>query len=144
MFSSTQITKLIHNAAFDLGFLNAELQRLGRARLSADRVVDTLALARSKFPGAQASLDALCRRFEIDNTMRTLHGALLDCELLAAVYLELKGGRQPGLELAAEKAGAAAARDRAADERPARPPDHRRPGRGRVSGFGSFGAAGAP
>jgi len=86
---------VIHNAGFDLRFLNAELARLGRPALQASRAIDTVQLARSKFPGAQASLDALCRRFGIDNSARTLHGALLDCELLAEVYLELIGGRQP-------------------------------------------------
>ncbi len=96
---------VIHNAEFDLGFLNAELEALGRPAIPLSRAVDTLAIARRKFPGAQASLDALCRRFEIDNSGRTVHGALLDAELLAAVYLELIGGRQPGFELAA--AGAA-------------------------------------
>ncbi len=96
---------VIHNAEFDLGFLNAELKALGRPAIPLNRAVDTLAIARRKFPGAQASLDALCRRFEIDNSGRTVHGALLDAELLAAVYLELIGGRQPGFELGA--AGAA-------------------------------------
>jgi len=88
-----------HNAAFDVGFVNAELERLGFAILSTDRSIDTVALARRKFPGAQASLDALCRRFQIDTTHRTKHGALLDAELLAQVYLELVGGREPGLSL---------------------------------------------
>ena len=91
---------VIHNAEFDLRFLNAELKRLDRPSL-ANRAIDTVALARRKFPGAQVNLDALCRRFEIDNSARTFHGALLDCELLAEVYLELSGGRQPGLDLAA-------------------------------------------
>src|SRR5262249_51999611 len=81
-------------AEFDLKFVNHELRRLGRSPLAALHE-DTLALARRRFPGAQASLDALCRRFEIDLSARTKHGALLDCELLAAVYLELIGGRQP-------------------------------------------------
>ena len=92
---------IIHNAAFDLGFLNAELDRLKRAPIPASRAVDTVALARRTFPGSPASLDALCRRFEIDTSARTLHGALLDAGLLADVYLELIGGRQPGLSLAA-------------------------------------------
>ncbi len=90
---------VIHNAEFDTRFLNAELARLHRPSL-AHRIVDTLMLARRKFPGAQASLDALCRRFAIDNSARTRHGALLDAELLAEVYLELVGGRQAGLDLA--------------------------------------------
>ena len=94
---------VIHNASFDIGFLNAELERVGRPALAPASVVDTVKLARQRFPGAQASLDALCRRFEIDNSARELHGALLDCELLAEVYLELRGGRQPGLELDAAR-----------------------------------------
>jgi DNA polymerase-3 subunit epsilon len=95
---------IIHNARFDMGFINMELHRLGRDDIPMDEVVDTLKIARQRFPGAQASLDALCRRFEIDNSHRDLHGALVDASLLASVYLELIGGRQPGLELA-ENAG---------------------------------------
>ncbi len=95
---------IIHNARFDMGFINMELHRLGRDDIPTDGVVDTLQMARRRFPGAQASLDALCRRFEIDNSHRGLHGALVDADLLASVYLELIGGRQPGLELT-EKAG---------------------------------------
>lgn len=91
---------VIHNAEFDMKFLNAELKTLGLAALPRSRAIDTLALARRRFPGAQASLDALCRRYDIDNAGRTLHGALLDSTLLAEVYLELIGGRQPGLTLA--------------------------------------------
>jgi DNA polymerase-3 subunit epsilon len=90
---------VIHNAEFDLGFINAELKRVGREPLPAERALDTVQLARRKFPGAQASLDALCRRFGIDNSARDRHGALLDAELLADVYLELAGGRQGGLDL---------------------------------------------
>jgi len=90
---------VIHNASFDLGFLNSELERIGLPILRLARTIDTLALARHKFPGAPASLDSLCRRFEIDNTERDLHGALLDAQLLAEVYLELLGGRQPDLVL---------------------------------------------
>jgi DNA polymerase III subunit epsilon len=88
---------VIHNAEFDLAFLNAELARLKRTPLDCG-FVDTLGLARVRFPGAPASLDALCRRFGIDLSMRGVHGAELDCGLLAAVYLELLGGRQPGLD----------------------------------------------
>ena len=88
---------VIHNAAFDMKFLNAELGWLNRPLLPMDQSLDTLAIARKKFPGSPASLDALCRRFGIDNSNRTLHGALLDSEILAEVYLELIGGRQPDL-----------------------------------------------
>lgn len=90
---------VIHNAAFDMKFLNAELGWLGLPQLPWEQAIDTLAIARTKFPGAPASLDALCRRFAIDNSSRTLHGALLDSEILAEVYLELIGGRQPGFGL---------------------------------------------
>ncbi|TAN75434.1 MAG: DNA polymerase III subunit epsilon [Magnetospirillum sp.] len=90
---------VIHNAEFDMRFINAELARLGFPTLPMSRSIDTVAMARKRFPGAQANLDALCRRFEIDNAHRTRHGALLDSELLAEVYLQLIGGRQPGLEL---------------------------------------------
>ncbi len=92
---------IIHNAGFDLTFLNAELSRAGRPPLPPGIAVDTLELARRKFPGAQASLEALCRRFAIDLSARVKHGALIDAELLAQVYLELVGGRQPGLALIA-------------------------------------------
>ncbi len=95
---------VIHNAEFDMRFINAELDRLGKDELPMSRAVDTVRMAREKFPGAPASLDALCRRFNIDNSSRSLHGALLDAQLLAEVYLELIGGRQPGLELKAERA----------------------------------------
>ncbi len=90
-------TLVIHNASFDMKFLNKELQLLGRPPIPMDRALDTVALARRKYPGAQVSLDALCRRFEIDNSNRSLHGALIDADLLASVYLELIGGRQPDL-----------------------------------------------
>jgi DNA polymerase-3 subunit epsilon len=93
---------VIHNAAFDMKFLNAELKWLGLPLIPFDRAIDTLAIARQKFPGSPASLDALCRRFSIDNSARTLHGALLDSEILAEVYLELIGGRQPDLVLSVE------------------------------------------
>ena len=90
---------VIHNAAFDMKFINAELSWLKRPTLPLERAIDTLAIARQKFPGSPASLDALCRRFAIDNAGRTLHGALLDSEILTEVYLELIGGRQPDLML---------------------------------------------
>jgi DNA polymerase-3 subunit epsilon len=93
-------TLVIHNAAFDLGFVNAELSRVSRPALG-NAFIDTVSLARRKFPGQRNSLDALCERFGIDNTHRTKHGALLDAELLAEVYVELNGGRQRGLDLAA-------------------------------------------
>ncbi|MFT6121192.1 MAG: DNA polymerase-3 subunit epsilon [Yoonia sp.] len=93
---------VIHNAAFDMKFLNAELGWLNRPLLPMDQALDTLAIARRKFPGSPASLDALCRRFGIDNSSRMLHGALLDSEILAEVYLELIGGRQPDFALAAD------------------------------------------
>ena len=91
-----------HNAGFDFGFLNNELALCGRESISLDRMVDTVAIARKKHPGAKASLDALCTRYGIDRSHRVKHGALLDAELLAQVYLELLGGRQIGLVLDAE------------------------------------------
>ena len=91
-----------HNAGFDFGFLNFELERCGRQTVSMHRMVDTLALARSKHPGAKHSLDALCMRFGIDRSHRVKHGALLDAQLLAQVYVELTGGRQIGLGLVAD------------------------------------------
>jgi DNA polymerase-3 subunit epsilon len=116
---------VIHNAEFDVKFLNWELKNAGLPPLSMERTVDTVKLARQRYPGAQASLDALCRRFEIDNSMRTLHGALLDCELLAEVYLELMGGRQPDFALdAGRRAGAAGA---TAERRQREPRPHAAP-----------------
>jgi DNA polymerase-3 subunit epsilon len=124
---------IIHNAEFDLKFLNAELKRLGRPPLACV-VADTLTLARRRFPGAPASLDALCRRFEIDLSARTLHGAKLDCELLAAVYLELIGGRQPGLELVATATAAALA----PIDRPVRPPRPHAPSEAELAAHAAF------
>lgn len=114
-----------HNAGFDFGFLNFELERCGRSLVSMHRMVDTLQLARSKHPGAKHSLDALCMRFGIDRSHRVKHGALLDAQLLAQVYVELTGGRQIGLGLVAE-AGVVAVQKSAQpvtirEPRPARP-----------------------
>lgn len=108
---------VIHNAAFDMKFINAELGWLKLPAIPFDRAVDTLAIARRKFPGSPASLDALCRRFGIDNSARTLHGALLDSEILAEVYLELIGGKQPDFSLSVSPSGADAGRT-ASDWRP--------------------------
>tara|TARA_B100000989_G_scaffold285606_1_gene253482 strand:- start:3116 stop:3817 length:702 start_codon:yes stop_codon:yes gene_type:complete len=90
---------IIHNAAFDIKFINAELKRIEEEEITFDRATDTLAIARKKFPGSPASLDSLCRRFKIDNSARVLHGALLDSQILAEVYLELVGGKQPDFAL---------------------------------------------
>lgn len=100
---------VIHNAAFDMKFLNAELGWAGHAALPQARAVDTLELARRRFPGANNTLDALCRRFGVDNSGREKHGALLDSELLAEVYLELMGGRQPDFALGVVASGEAGA-----------------------------------
>jgi len=111
---------VIHNAEFDLAFINAELARIDRGPLACP-FVDTLAVARRRFPGAPASLDALCRRFGIDLSLREQHGAEIDCSLLAGVYLELLGGRQPGLDFAAGEATEIAELLGAAQTRPLRP-----------------------
>jgi DNA polymerase-3 subunit epsilon len=114
-----------HNASFDFGFLNYELQQCGRPPVCTTRMVDTLVLARTRHPGAKHSLDALCTRFGVDRSMRVKHGALLDAQLLAQVYVELTGGRQIGLGLVAaalEVAGGAGGTIVASREpRPARP-----------------------
>jgi DNA polymerase-3 subunit epsilon len=93
---------VIHNASFDIGFINAELDRIKRPQIARDRLVDTLLLARRKHPGVSNRLDDLCSRYAIDNSHRTRHGALLDAELLAEVYIDLIGARQSQLVLAAE------------------------------------------
>lgn len=113
-------TLIIHNASFDIGFLNYELDQVGRKILNMDRVIDTLALARRKHPGGQNSLDALCRRYGIDNSKRTKHGALLDSEILAEVYAELIGGHQARLELGQnqEKSGTAKTTSKSVQARP--------------------------
>ena len=96
---------VIHNADFDMAFLNAELEWAGRGVLPSSRAIDTIAIARRKFPGSPVSLDALCRRFGIDLSVREKHGALLDAQILAEVYLELIGGKQPGLVLEQRESG---------------------------------------
>ena len=96
---------VIHNAPFDMGFLNWEMKAAGRAHITENVIIDSLIMARKKFAGASSSLDALCRRFRIDNSNRTKHGALLDSELLAEVYLELIGGAQPNLTLVSNQEG---------------------------------------
>lgn len=96
---------VIHNAAFDMKFINAELKAIGRPPIPMSQALDTVAMARAKFPGSPVSLDALCRRFGIDNSSRTKHGALLDAELLAEVYVELTGGRQTGLTFSEAASG---------------------------------------
>jgi DNA polymerase-3 subunit epsilon len=100
---------IAHNAPFDFGFLDAELFRCGMPALDRGRMIDSLAIAKARYPGMPNSLDALCRRLGIDNSMRTSHNAVLDCRLLAEVYLELMGGKQPGFELAAALAAGRAA-----------------------------------
>ncbi len=111
---------VIHNARFDIGFLDAELDRIGRPGLGIARALDTVELARRKQPGAPANLDALCRRFGIDNSGREKHGALLDAELLAEVYLELIGGRQPALGLRRDEQLAAPRQRAQSADRPPR------------------------
>ena len=111
-----------HNAAFDFGFLNGELRLAGRAAIDTGRMVDTLALARIRHPGAKHTLDALCGRFGIDRSHRTLHGALLDAQLLAQVYVELTGGRQIGLSLVSDERNEI-------DDKPDSPPATARPAR---------------
>ncbi len=112
-------TLVIHNAEFDLGFINAEREKISQPPIAPDRAIDTVSLARRKFPGAQANLDALCRRFKIDNSDRSLHGALKDARLLAEVYLELIGGRQQNLGLSAEERKIVEAAEK--NRRPPRP-----------------------
>ncbi|MDB5667742.1 MAG: dnaQ, partial [Alphaproteobacteria bacterium] len=106
---------IAHNASFDFGFLNHELGACGRALVCLTRMIDTLVIARQRHPGAKHSLDALCTRFGIDRSLRVKHGALIDAQLLAQCYIELTGGRQIGLSLAAETLNSAA--DRAEERR---------------------------
>ena len=112
-------TLVIHNAEFDLGFINAEREKISQPPIAPDRAIDKVSLARRKFPGAQANLDALCRRFKIDNSDRSQHGALKDARLLAEVYLELIGGRQQDLGLSAEERKIVEAAEK--NRRPPRP-----------------------
>ncbi len=109
---------IAHNAPFDFGFLDAELARIKRPGLERARMIDTLVLAKTRFPGMPNSLDALCRRFEIDLSARTTHNALLDCKLLAEVYVELTGGRQRGLVLETDQTLAFAQYERPANRTP--------------------------
>ncbi|MBL8574710.1 MAG: DNA polymerase III subunit epsilon [Hyphomicrobiaceae bacterium] len=120
-------TLVIHNASFDIGFLNAELHRLGRPKLTDDRVVDTLMLARRKHPAGPNSLDALCSRYGIDNSKRKYHGALLDSELLAEVYVELLGGKQADLLAGGGATSQKDARAQSGSTRRARKPARTRP-----------------
>lgn len=105
-----------HNATFDMGFVNAELTRIGELPIGPDRVIDTLAIARRKHPMGPNSLDALCKRYGVDNSRRSFHGALLDAELLADVYIELMGGKQAALGLETAKTRVAVVAGEAADE----------------------------
>ena len=111
---------VIHNAEFDLKFLNAELKQVSKPALQASRAIDTIQIAKRRFPGSRYSLDELCRRFNIDLSVRSLHNAKVDTELLAQVYLELIGGRQAHLQLApweGREAQAALGKARAAQQR---------------------------
>ena len=112
---------VIHNAAFDVKFLNFELKLMGLPTIEWTRAIDTLAIARQKFPGSPASLDALCRRFGVDNSAREKHGALLDSEILAEVYLELIGGRQPDFGLSTQSSKSMANAAAGADDWRPRP-----------------------
>ncbi len=125
---------VIHNADFDMGFINAELTACDLDAIPRDRAVDTVAMARAKFPGARANLDALCQRFGIDNTDRELHGALKDARLLSDVYLELLGGRQRDLALKADSKAAATQQA----ERPYREPRSHAPSAEEEAAHGAF------
>jgi DNA polymerase-3 subunit epsilon len=133
---------VIHNADFDMKFINWELEKAGKKALPTQRAIDTVIMARKKFPGSPASLDALCKRFNIDNSNRTLHGALLDAQLLADVYLELLGGRQTGLTLGADEAASGemnfARRNAATSDRPARPPRPHAPSEEELAAHAAF------
>ncbi|GHF15469.1 DNA polymerase III subunit epsilon [Kordiimonas sediminis] len=111
-FVGSDSVLVAHNADFDMRFINWELENLGKPIIPQERFLDTLAIARNKFPGSPNSLDALCKRFGIENGHRTLHGALLDSEILADVYIELTGGRQAGFDLAVNAGPANSARQK--------------------------------
>jgi DNA polymerase-3 subunit epsilon len=133
---------IAHNAAFDFGFLNAELERCGRDPVCLTRMICTLMMARTRHPGAKHSLDALCTRFGVDRSQRVKHGALLDAQLLAQCYVELTGGRQIGLGLVAEAVGTeAAAQSRGRVERPFRPARPHRPSADELERHARFVAA---
>ncbi|MEE2981418.1 MAG: DNA polymerase III subunit epsilon [Pseudomonadota bacterium] len=130
-----------HNAGFDMEFINAELELAGRPTIPPSRAIDTVAMARRKFPGAPASLDALCRRFTVDASARAHHGALLDAGLLAEVYLALLGGRQPGLSLVAaagNQTASAASGDEAAAVSAPRPARAHAPSEAEVTAHAAF------
>jgi DNA polymerase-3 subunit epsilon len=129
---------VIHNAEFDIRFLNREFERLGRQPLAKERAIDTVALARRRFPGSPANLDALCRRFAIDATARTKHGALLDAELLAEVYLELIGGREPGLALGLAVSAGDTAPVGGGPQREIRPPRPHAPSNAELAAHAEF------
>jgi DNA polymerase III subunit epsilon len=129
-----------HNASFDFGFLNMELERSGRTAVDMGRMIDTIAIARGKHPGAKLSLDALCTRYGIDRSHRTKHGALLDAELLAQLYIELTGGRQIGLGLSdsAESAATIEAVALVRSDRPYRAPRPHQPLPGELENHRAF------
>jgi DNA polymerase III subunit epsilon len=129
-----------HNAEFDFSFLNGELGQCGRDPLCLSRMIDTLAIAKARHPGAKHTLDALCSRYGVDRSHRVLHGALLDAQLLAQVYVELSGGRQIGLGLVADAAPAAAVATAmpAAAARPVRRPRHFAPSAGELAAHRAF------
>jgi DNA polymerase-3 subunit epsilon len=129
---------IAHNASFDFGFLNGELSRCGRDPVCLSRMIDTLAIARSRHPGAKHSLDALCSRYGVDRSHRVLHGALLDAQLLAQIYVELMGGRQIGLGLLAEPVAAASAPSAAASPRQRRAPRLFAPSAGEIAAHSAF------
>ena len=118
---------IAHNAGFDFGFLNAEIERCARDPVCLSRMVDTVGMAKKRHPGAKLSLDALCTRYGIDRSHRVKHGALLDAELLAQVYVELRGGRQIGLELAADRAAVSSPAQATPAQRPVAAPRPPRP-----------------